>query len=72
MIWKTNALETPGTYELDSKDIPSNGGYGAIFCNQARLTVIELGHQSMYKNYHPQPVLAGRSHGATVVQSFWE
>lgn len=45
--------------------IPSNGGCGAIFCNQVSLPVAT-------KPVDPQPGLPVRCAGTMVAQSLWE
>ena len=43
-----------------------------IFCNQTRLPVVELGHQSKHKPFDVQSVLLARCAGAMVVENLWE
>lgn len=42
------------------------------FCNQARLSVVELEHKPSHKTLDLQPVRPARSAGAMVAHSLWE
>jgi hypothetical protein len=54
---------------------PRNGDTepeAAILCNQARLPMEELGHQTSHKSFDLQLVLPTRCAGVKVVQKLWE
>lgn len=43
-----------------------------VFCNEARLPVVEQGHKSIHKTVDLQPVLPARRAGSMMVHSLWE
>ena len=44
----------------------------AIFCNQAKLSLVVLGYQQSYKTFVPQPFPFAGCTRAMVTQGLWE